>query len=584
MFGSLLLAGALLSSQTGGAVAPSARGPGAGESCSALPQCLEHIRDPNSRVMLDGSTVYQDLVRFGAPAVDALVPMLMDPDLRLRERAGYFLAQFPNIDPRHFPALLHAWRHGDVINHQGRGNGWLPRALAATGTDEALALLWSDFERNPEMGANAQTFFALAWRLPDRTRPLLLARFAACRGSETHNPDAGPDRSPCAGNYALLAEFRPPYPDWSVTAILDLAERARSDQVRAVAERTLADLRHPAALAPLQRRLAALPRRPTAEDMYWEAGGLIRMIERYGPAARASGPAIVPYLGAAYHPELRVSAALALGRIDAQRAIPALLALAPDFADDWLLAYNVAESLGRLRATEARPLLERLARDYWHRGVRNNATRALNAIAGNAFARQAGATSDDPAYADSRDEDGQGYTYFGDLRFAGDQASGICPERPSQDVIETDIATRQQLRRRIPVSFAQGEVVFGLPVPGGTLVGVNGGEFGGGLIMLPHRGPPRKLLGSPVVFAWQRGNSLYVATGLAHMVLDTGTLHVVDPARGTVERSIRLPASPRRLHRVRGNIAVIDTGAGQVAIRPGGQLVDVEQLPGCRDS
>ena len=259
MFGSLLLAGALLASQAGGAAVQPERGPGTGESCSTLPQCLERIRAPDSRVMFVGSTVEQDIVRFGAPAADALVPMLLDPDLGIRERAGLALAQFPTIDPRHFPALVQAWRHGDTINHQGRGNGWLPRAVAATGTDEALRLLWADFERDPEMGSNAQTFFALAWRLPDRTRPLLLARIAACRDSDAPDLDAGPDRGPCAGIYSLLGEFRPRYPDWSVEAILDLAGACpfrRSPRGRGNDPRRPA---HPAALAPLQRRLAALP-------------------------------------------------------------------------------------------------------------------------------------------------------------------------------------------------------------------------------------------------------------------------------------------------------------------------------------
>ena len=135
----------------------------------------------------------------------------------------------------------------------------------------------------------------------------------------------------------------------------------------------------------------------------------------------------MPYLGAAYDEDLRADAALALGRIDAREAVPALLALAPDLADDWVLAYNVAESLGRLRATGARPLLERLARDYWHRGVRNNATRALNAIAGGAFASYAGAAADDPPYAGSRGENDEELAYLGDLRFAGDDASRHLP-------------------------------------------------------------------------------------------------------------------------------------------------------------
>jgi hypothetical protein len=599
MFRSLLIAGTLLSVMPETGAAQARAQPATADGCTSLSQCLEHVRDANSRVLRGDDVIYRDIVRFGAPAVNALVPMLRDPDVNIRERAGYLLAQFPSIDPRHFPALVEAWRHGDTVNREGRGNGWLPRAIAATGTDDALRLLWADYERDPEQGSNSQTFFALAWGFPDQVRPLLLARIAACRDSDSTGIHDGNYRGPCAGIYTLLQEFRPPFPAWSTPAILDLAQHARSDDVRAGAEDTLARFSNPAALAPLQTRLAALPRGAGSADRGWEVSRLIMQIVRYGAAAHASGPVIIPYLDAGYDEDLRADAALALGQIGASSAVPALLALAPDLRDDWLLAYNVAESLGRLRATEARPLLERLARDYWHRGVRSNAARALNMIAGGPFENLA-ASASGASRPPPRDGSGEELVYMGRLRFTGDDASSPCSEsgeRPlGQDPVgmlrgprtgvalvsptAISAAARDALRRAIPVRFAQGEVVFALPTPDGELVGLNGGEFGGGLILLDEQGEPRRVFGEPVAFAWQTGGRLYVAAGLAHLGLDIGHLYIVDPARHRIERTIRLPASPYRLLSTRDG-AVIDTRAGQVAIRQDGQLVDAERVQGC---
>jgi hypothetical protein len=115
----------------------------------------------------------------------------------------------------------------------------------------------------------------------------------------------------------------------------------------------------------------------------------------------------------------------------------------------------------------------------------------------------------------------------------------------------------------------------------GALVGLNGGEFGGGLVMLPDRGRPRLLTGEPVAFAWRMGSRLYVAAGLAHLGLNRGHLYVVDPLQQRIERTIRLPASPRVLYAAPSGTAVIDTEAGQVAVGPDGRLVDSARIDGC---
>ena len=599
------LAPLLLAAVAGLAPSAAAQQPDAAvpETCATLDACLVVIRDRGHRVVHVRSNMDEHILQFGDAAIDALVPMLADPDPEIRERAGYLLSSFRRIDPRHLPTLAHAWRHGDTLNRQGRGNGWLPRAIAATRTDEALRLLWADFERDPEMGSNAQTFFALADMGAERIRPLVRAELRSCATRWGRS---------CEGVIALFYEldgrFPPPVPrtmpQWAVDELVGLVGAPSAEASEAVVD-TLARLRHPSALEPLQRRLADLPtERALAGDGDWNARGLITSLAAYGEAARASGPVIARYLDRRFDPDLRADAALALGQIGDRSSIPALAATAADLGDDWLLAYHVAESLGRLRAEETRTLLEHLQRQHWHRGVRNNAARALNTIAGGPFAR-ADAPGDGAPYPASRDEEGNELLYFGGLRFAGDGPS-VCAgdfEERHVDVSRDPIGQIawpasggaemrlealgerrvRELRRRVPVRQVQGRVQGALPARDGDLIAFNGGEFGGGLFHVPAAGPARPLLGEPVFAAWRMGGRLYVAAGLNHFVLDRGHLYVVDPERLSVERIVRLPASPYRLFATQGRAVIIRTREGDLAVREDGSLADAETIRGCAD-
>lgn len=559
-------------------------------TCDSLDSCVADLVAAAKRKSQVSEPIAERLASFGDKAVDALVPLLMDPDVQVRESAGLALTGFRRIDPRHLEALIEAWRHGDTINRQGRGNGWLPRPIAATGTEKALQLLWADFERDPETGSNAQTVFALAEFGEERIRPLVLKRFEECRR------DASGGR--CEGLDDLLREMKPRFPAWSVAEYVALASGAISDDVRQAAEAQLVNLRHQAGLPAFQRRLRDIPE-DLDDDQSWYLRSLIAGISAYGPEARASGPLIVRFLDARYEEDLRAQAALALGAIGDSSATQALMALAPSFSDDWLLAYNAAESLGRLRAPGARRLLRRLARDHWHRGVRNNAARALAMIDGGAFAR-IGVPGDGRPYP-SPEED---YLYMGDLRYAGDDLPRGCTpfdnDRTialSQDPVGmvrwprtgitalevSDVAgsTRLEVRRRISARQVQGVTVAVLPTASGQLVAFNGGEFGGGLYHLPKNGPATALITEPVHSAWRMGGLLYVAAGLNHLVLDRGHLYVVDPGRLRVERTIRLPASPRRVSVSRRRVVILETGAGTVAIGEDGRLVAAEHVADC---
>lgn len=568
--------------------------------CSGIEGCVDELIAQAERGRQPGDAVEAQLVAQGAAAVDRLVPLLSHPSQQVRDSAGLVLTGFPRIDPKHLPALVHAWRNGDLANRQGRGNGWMPRPIAATGTDEALRLLWQDFLRDPREGSNAQVLFGLA-SLGDRVSPLVSAEMSTCasRWSEL-----------CEGLVQLLHEFdrrwprptSPVLPPWGVEALVNWT-RAALPEARRTGAYELGRLGHPAALAPLQQQLSELRAVPGDRDGSWEARSLFDQVADYGGAARASAPAIARYLAAGFDNDLRADAALALGRLGDGSVASLLLTLAPEFTDDWLLAYNVAESLGRLRSAEARPLLDRLAREHWHRGVRNNAARALRMIAGGPFARPHVA-GDGAPYPPPRGEEGEEYLYMGKLRYAGDDPPRWCSLADDEREIAVDQdpvasiswprgrstllnfpaveeAVARRIRKRIPVKEVQGEVVAVLPVRGGELVAFNGGEFGGGLFHLPARGAARRLLSDPVTVAWLMGGRLYVAAGLSHLSLDEGWLHAIELERLQPIRSVRLPASAWRLAASPKQAVVLQTAAGHVAVREDGTLVDVETIDEC---
>ncbi len=357
------------------------------------------------------------------------------------------------------------------------------------------------------------------------------------------------------------------------------------------------DPAHAAAREAAQRKLAAFPATEALQN-HWEAQRLINGVADYGAANRASGPVIAGYLDKRFDEDLRASAALALGAIADRSAIPALLALAPELGDDWLLAYNAAESLGRLHAAEARPLLERLARDHWHRGVRHNASRALAMLDGGAFARPG--VPEDAAPSERQDV----FALFALTRHDADVAPQSCavPDRTRSTDTHGRIAWSGPAAaafasaalpqrfagrfsasdsRRMPQDLGQGGVVAVEPEAWGHLVALNGGEFGGGLAYLPKSGPAFTLVREPVGAMWRMGGRIYVAAGLSHLLLDYGHLYVIDPAGPRVERTIRLPASPIRLTALSERLVVVTTEAGDLAVRDDGTLVDAAVAGDC---
>lgn len=102
--------------------------------CQSLAACILSMRamaqasdDPHGGMGPGADRLRQRVLAYPG-AVDALVPLLKDPDERIADLAAYALRDAPAIDPAYLPQI----RKG-----LDRGLGWLAPALGRIGTDEA---------------------------------------------------------------------------------------------------------------------------------------------------------------------------------------------------------------------------------------------------------------------------------------------------------------------------------------------------------------------------------------------------------------------------------------------------------------
>jgi hypothetical protein len=554
-------------------VCPAASAQDTQPECTELRECIELVRShglaPGGSPIGPGLTIWPiekalaRLAKLGPVAADALVSLLRDPHPEVRRRAAYALRGLPAIDPRHLPAMIAAYR---------RGEGWLPVAIAATGSDPALRFLEQAFLEKPR---DDQIRFALA-RFGRRAEPFLIRQLARCRA--ICEPALA---FPVLGVLRELGTLSPA----AIAAILEVARSPRVDaRIREAAENEIIRLRRPEGLDMLLARLSAAAGRPNAD---FEASLVLEDIGDYGPAALGAAPAVRAYLSDPLPSEARAEAALSLGRIGDAAAIPPLVALLAQAESDWLLAYNIAESLGRLRAGAAKGGLERLAASHWFRPVRNNAARALNSLAGGPFELPGKGAGDGPPDFISVD-----------LRFAADQdperdcgfpeggpaipypqtelAQVRWPERGSAAIALTPPpAALPDPVRRAAAGLQLRSRGLKLLVPDGSgwLAGVDNGEWGGGLYRIDASGAVNMLIEDNFTAAFRFGEHIYVVTGLAHMVLNHGFMWRLggEGVKIVVSAPLRLPGRVASFALSSDRLLLMRTNLGDVAIDEDGR-------------
>jgi hypothetical protein len=459
---------------------------------------------------------------------------------------------------------------------------WSPApAAVGAGTDEDLTRLWRGYLKAPDSyDAVARDLDAFG----ERAYPLILGEMRRCRASR--------DRDRCYYVDRLIDRFAV-LPPFAMEAWEAIARSPRaSREVRDGAASNLIRRGHPYGLVVLRERLQAGlsladKRRdpPTApgRDRWGPSGDVeasytIRDIGRYGAAAIDTGPMLARFVQARGLEEARVAAAAAIGKVGYAAGAPVLLAQAPDFEDNWRLAYETAESLGRLGAGETQ--LAALARDHWYRPVRNNAERALNLIRTGAFARPG--VEHDGALSRLA---GSPLHYRGDLEGADAvcAAAGVQAYEPVEPRVVWPDRNAGVVSLNFPSPTLANRQRFILTLGARRLVGTNEGEWGGGVGVVEANAKTRPLISDNAIAVFPFGDGLLVVTGLAHMGSDRGDAWVValDDKGPRVRRRIRLPAHPTAFKLAWPRTLIVTAGGEDMAITPEGRLVDAAGIEGC---
>lgn len=578
--------------------------------CATIDACIVAMRTGTS---VNTSGTEGKFAVFGEAAVAPLMVILTsDPDPRMRSYAAMALARMPRIDSRYLPDLIAASRQGNPAAFMDTGPAWVAIPIGLVRDNpEALAYLFDIAEAaGDRLGGGP-----LQPAIPRSSEAAILAE--AQRRLEGFRPDQSAEflgfvsQLVSQGGWPRREGYTPP--PWFEPALARIAtDPAMNTDARDTAATLLRRFRHPIALTALLRdarqQFATLPewdgrsrfvRMKDAEGRdQWERlsdgefGSTIVEIGRFGPIGIEAAPLLRPFLSRPDLPGSRADAALALGRIGDRSAIPLLITAAAN-PDDWLLAYNAAEALGRLRAEDAKETLRRIAAGHWSRAVRNNAERALHMIDGGDFSRPGVAGSGERIAPDS-----QGYLYMGEARYEGDDAGDqlACPSLgssrrltqsplgrlrfPNEDIreIEASPASARDLTGLpgwIRPDLPRGRVTAIEPLRHGLLVGADAGEFIGGLAYVDDgaRGVTM-VVPDNVSMMFRHGGKLYVLTGLSHMVSSRGEIWEIDEGGRppSAVRRIPLPTEVRTVFATARRDLAFVTGEGTVLLGEDGVL------------
>ena len=294
-----------------------------------------------------------------------------------------------------------------------------------------------------------------------------------------------------------------------------------------------------------------------------------RDIALFGHAAERAGPTIVKHLKSRDLDD-RAYAAISLGMIGYRPAIPELINTLD--GEDWRVARASVRSLGWLRAIEARPFVERLARTHPLAIVRRDAAIALAAIDGNA----ASATDDEQKLKTSN--------MAFDLVFDNDVGDTInpCEDGPWRWNHRTvskphDVAEAAPAASDAPASELEA-VSATLDVEGGRLIGTNRGEWGGELYFQRLGSAPKKLLDENIVAIERIGGDIVAFGGLAHLSNNQGVVIAIERKNGSYAARARLPlpGAPRSVIRVDATTLLIVANRVNVVLRRDWRLEDAE--------
>ena len=444
------------------------------DGCPALADCLA-VLDKRSK---DSASVFDQneraiaayLSRFGEPAKLELLRRATGSDPGWARFAQEILSSWLDFLPTDI-AVLDAALQSD-------SGGWAAIPLARIGTPKALQLLADNLDRTP-MTSEISSAFRVAGA---KAAPYLLRNLEDDKRVGSTSYVLNDMRTVFAGmapSWVAVAADRAAAPRTRLAALraLYVLGGDAHDQgpvLRPLLEDTDRDIARATAQAlEMMGDIAALPAmaqdcvlaKPAPDDFLSndEETGCLDAVAAYGSAALPVAPAIATRFLDSKNGGERARGAMTLGFIGYRPAIPKLIALLND--DDWRVAFGAARALGWLEVADAVPGLTHLARHHWLPQVREAARDALAALRPNGaplpkpisarwreYQRPFAAMSVNALLVPDAAPCRSGHWRYGNLRFAEPRHS-----------IES---VRLPRRGRHPAV---------------DIVGVDDGEFGGGL-------------------------------------------------------------------------------------------------------
>ena len=573
------------------------------KACQDLGACIHELRElAKKENEYGGMGPEADQLKrqiLGLPAaVNALVPLLADPNEQLAELAAYALRDAPAIDPVHLPK---------IIGGMDRGLGWLAPALARIGTEAAAKEAVDRYLVSKDAPTNQEAYAVEL--LGRRAIPFIVER-ARCRTPckddahyllATALKEMGAERAQAGPALMEIATDRGASPEVARGTLLMIAalgsegraleadlrrERDAAPYLSPWIDEALVGIHSNSAGAIFANRLADRP------DVI-----ALRDLAEVGDAGRDAGPAVVAILRA--QPELRAAAAKALGYIGYQAAVPVLVAALDDPVDAGV-AQASAAALGRLHAAGALPELDRSAAEHWYPPVREAARTAATRIR---------TGSKEPV---RRPGGNFAMEFFSDKVGSGFPECTKHHEKPRAEPAGTKLYARTSAKQLQRLNYPSEIVGYGasdeaeqkaagaeiirvtpdnlleqrkpikqvpdvaLRVDGGWLVGSDRGEWGGELVFIGDDGTRQRILDGNVEDIFRLGTRLVATTGLAHMSMNNGALVALGKGpdgRWMAETWRVLPGAPAVSFLVHPDGLMVETmGRGAIVVDADGGM------------
>jgi HEAT repeat protein len=292
---------------------------------------------------------------------------------------------------------------------------------------------------------------------------------------------------------------------------------------------------------------------------------LMRDIAELKALGKSAGPTVAKYLNDEDW-NVRVGATRALGYIGYEEAVDDLIKLWSRL-DDWRLVLSAAESLGRLKAERALPALKKVATTHWYPPVRKSAQNADKAI-------RSGEVAESKYHAENFPVE-----YFG-YEQAGDNMEML--EIEDVKSIRFTLDTTQHQPLTVAIKEKDGTVksrqLRGVKVEDGYLVGSDNGEWGGEITFVGLSNDPHVIAHDNTEAIYKTTHGIIAVTGLAHMTSNSGFIQTLSKGvdgRWTATKWKTLPGAPRFSRLLRDGRLLISCYGGIVLVSSDGEMTSL---------